>query len=126
MSYNDVSYNVITDPVGALLPDINELFYRNSSVDLIPVYTHTYQLRNSVGKVVADNMYPFKSPVAYTPLNSVPYLARDASNNIYTTTGQPFSSAVFKLVNSAFLALDIIICNIRIIIWVKFNIYRSI
>ena len=111
MSYNDVSYNVITDPVGALLPDINELFYRNSSVDLIPVYTHTYQLRNSVGKVVADNMYPFKSPVAYTPLNSVPYLARDASNNIYTTTGQPFSTAVFKLVNNAFVALDIIIPN---------------
>jgi len=75
------------------------------------VYTHTYQLRNSVGKVVADNMYPFKSPVAYTPLDSVPYLARDASNNIYTTTGQAFSTAVFKLVNNAFVALDIIIPN---------------
>jgi len=111
MSYNDVSYNVITDPSGALLPDINEIFYRNSSVDLIPVYTHTYQLRNNVGKVVADNMYPFKSPVAYTPRGSVPYLTRDASNNIYTTTGSATGSAVFKLVNNAFVALDIIIPN---------------
>jgi len=111
MSYNDVSYNVITDPSGALLPDINEIFYRNSSVDLVPVYTHTYQLRNSVGEVVADNMYPFKSPVAYTPRNSVPYLARDASNNIYTTTGNATSSAVFKLVNNVLVALDIIIPN---------------
>jgi streptogramin lyase len=105
-----MSYSVITDPSGALLPDINEIFYRNSSVDFIPVYTHTYQLRNSVGKVVADNMYPFKSPVAFTP--RYPYLARDALNNIYTTTGNFIGgSAVLKLVNNAFIALDIVIPN---------------
>lgn len=109
MSYNDVSYNVITDPSGALLQDIDKIMYRNTSVNLIPVYTYTYQLRDSVGNVVADNFYPFKSPVAYTP--RFPYLARDASNNIYTTTGSSLGSAVFKLVNSAFVALDIIIPN---------------
>ena len=46
---------VITDPSGALLQNINYINYRNTSVDLIPVYNKTYQLRNSVGKVVADS-----------------------------------------------------------------------
>ena len=99
----NMSYNVVTDPSGALLPDINEIMYRNSSVDLIPVYTNTYQLRNNVGKVVADNFYPFISPVAFTP--SYPYLTRDASNNIYTTNTT--SDAVLKLVNNTFVSLSI-------------------
>ena len=101
-----MSYSVATDPSGALLQDINEIMYRNTSVDLIPVYTHTYQLRNSVGKVVADDFYPFKSPVNYESVDS--YLTRDAANNIYATT--LFSdNAVLKLVNNNMVSLNIAI-----------------
>jgi sugar lactone lactonase YvrE len=99
-----MSYSVITDPSGALLQDINEIMYRNTSVDLIPVYTHTYQLRDSVGNVVADNFYPFNSPVRYESIDS--YLTRDASNNIYATTGSA-NDAVVKLVNNNMVSLNI-------------------
>ena len=75
-----MSYSVVTDPSGALLPDINKIMYRNSSVDFTPVYTNTYQLRNNVGEVVADNFYPFISPVSFNSRKG--YLTRDASNNI--------------------------------------------
>ena len=98
-----MSYSVVTDPSGALLPDINKIMYRNSSVDFTPVYTNTYQLRNNVGEVVADNFYPFISPVSFNSRKG--YLTRDASNNIYTTNTT--SDAVLKLVNNTFVSLSI-------------------
>jgi sugar lactone lactonase YvrE len=106
MSYNDVSYNVITDPSGALLQDISGIVYTNYDVNYIPNYIKTYQLRNSVGKVVADNFYPFTSP---TPLvTRHPYLARDASNNVYVTkqASGNFANKVAKIVNNALVDLN--------------------
>ena len=94
MSYNDVSYNVVTDPIGVLLQDISGIVYTNYDVAYIPVYSETYQLRNSVGKVVADNMYPYVSPTGF--LNPHPYLAHDSSNNIYVTK----SNTVAKIINN--------------------------
>lgn len=99
-----MSYEVTTTPSGALLPDINKIMYRNQSVDFTPVYTETYQLRNNVGKVVADNFYPFISPVTFN--SGVAYLTRDASNNIYTTNPN-ISDVVLKLVNNSFVSLQI-------------------
>jgi DNA-binding beta-propeller fold protein YncE len=103
---------VITDPSGAILQNIGYINYRNTSVDLIPVYNKTYQIRNSVGKVVADNFYPFKPPSTFSTPN--PYLARDASNNIYVTkidgtTGN--SGTVAILINNTFVNLDFTIPN---------------
>ena len=103
---------VITDPSGALLQNINYINYRNTSVDLIPVYNKTYQLRNSVGKVVADNFYPFKPPSTFSTPN--PYLARDASNNIYVTKidgTSTNSGTVAVLINNTFVNLDFTIPN---------------
>ncbi len=78
-----MSYSVITDPSGALLQDISSVIYRSTNVNLIPEYNKTYQLRNSVGKVVADNFYPYVKPVTFqTPR---PYFTRDASDNVYVT-----------------------------------------
>jgi DNA-binding beta-propeller fold protein YncE len=107
-----MSYNVITDPSGALLPDINYINYRNTSIALIPEYDKTYQLRNSVGKVVADNFYPFIPPSTFSTPN--PYLTRDASNNIYVTKidgSTANSSTVAVLVNNTFVNLDFTIPN---------------
>ena len=106
MSYNDISYNVITDPSGALLQDISGIVYTNYDVNYIPNYIKTYQLRNSVGKVVADNFYPFTSPTPFvTPR---PYLARDASNNVYVTkqASGNFTNKVAKIVNNALVDLN--------------------
>ena len=78
-----MSYNVIVDPSGALLPDIDNIRYRSTNINFITEYDSIYQLRNSVGKVVADNFYPYVNPIAFqTPR---PYFARDASNNVYVT-----------------------------------------
>ena len=101
-----MSYNVTTTPSGALLQDISSLTYTNSDVNYIPNYIKTYQLRNSVGKVVADNFYPFTSPTPFeTPR---PYLARDASNNVYVTkqTSGNFTNKVAKIVNDALVDLN--------------------
>jgi len=106
MSYIDVSYNVITDPSGALLQDISGIVYTNYDVNYIPNYIKTYQLRNSVGKVVADNFYPFTSPTPFVTLH--PYLARDASNNVYVTKqdlGLGFNK-VAKIVNNVLVDLN--------------------
>ena len=103
---------VITDPSGALLQDINYINYRNTSVDLIPEYNKTYQLRNSVGKVVADNFYPFIPPSTFSTSN--PYLTRDASNNIYVTKTDgdtANSSTVAVLINNTFVNLNFTIPN---------------
>jgi DNA-binding beta-propeller fold protein YncE len=107
-----MSSSVKTDPSGALLPDINYINYRNTSVDLIPVYDKTYQLRNSVGKVVADNFYPFIPPSTFSTSN--PYLTRDASNNIYVTKidgNAANNSTVAVLVNNTFVNLNFTIPN---------------
>lgn len=108
-----MSYNVITDPSGALLQDINAIIYKNTSVAFIPAYDETYQLRNSVGKVVADIFFPFVISSEFkTPQ---PYLARDASNNIYVTksggylAGDSATKSVAKLVGNAFIDLNFII-----------------
>ena len=101
-----MSYNVLTDPSGALLQDISGIVYTNYNVNYIPDYNKTYQLRNSVGKVVADNFYPFISPTAYTTPH--PYLAHDTSNNIYITkqaTTQGFNT-VAKIVNNTLVDLN--------------------
>ena len=101
-----MSYKVITDPSGALLQDISSLTYTNYDVNYIPNYIKTYQLRNSVGKVVANNFYPFVSPTAYTTPH--PYLAHDASNNVYITkqsTTLGFNT-VAKIVNNALVDLN--------------------
>jgi DNA-binding beta-propeller fold protein YncE len=101
-----MSYNVITDPSGALLQDISGIIYTNYNVDYIPKYFFTYQLRNSVGKVVADNMYPFKSPTSYN--TNLPYLARDSSNNIYVTKQSNVLgfNTVAKIVNNSLVDLN--------------------
>ncbi len=107
-----MSYSVTIDPSGALLPDIDYINYRNTSVALIPEYNKTYQLRNSVGKVVADNFYPFIPPSTFSTPN--PYLTRDASNNIYVTKtdgATANSNTVAVLVNNTFVNLDFTIPN---------------
>jgi hypothetical protein len=106
MSYNDVSYNVITDPSGALLQDISGVFYTNYDVAYIPKYNVTYQLRNSVGTVVADNMDPYSAPTEYnTPK---PYLARDASNNIYATKPVFQSGTIAEIVDNTLVNLNFV------------------
>jgi DNA-binding beta-propeller fold protein YncE len=103
-----MSYKVITDPGGALLQDISSLTYTNYDVNYIPNYNKTYQLRNSVGKVVADNFYPFTCPTSF--ITPHPYLARDASNNVYVTK-QTISligglNTVAKIVNNVLVDLN--------------------
>ena len=90
-----MSYSVVTNPSGTLLQDISDIVYTNYDVNYIPVYTQTYQLRNSVGKDVADNMYPYVAPTEY--IATSPYLARDTSNNIYTADP---TYGVSKIVNN--------------------------
>ncbi len=100
-----MSYSVITDPSGALLQDISGIIYTNYNVDYIPKYYNTYQLRNSVGKVVADNFYQFKSPISYN--TNLPYLARDSFNNVYITKQSNVSgfNTVAKIVNNTIVDL---------------------
>jgi DNA-binding beta-propeller fold protein YncE len=105
-----MSYNVITDPSGALLPNINNLDYKYTDVSVVPKYNATYQLRNSTGQIVADDFYPYISPSTGfgTPQ---PYLARDKLNNIYVTIDNSgfFSSSVYtvaKLINNQFINLN--------------------
>lgn len=103
-----MSYSVITDPSGALLQDIDEIIYKNTSAALIPVYDETYQLRDSVGNVVADNFYPYISPSSFTTIH--PYLTKDASNNIYVTlNGGINSNAVAVIVNNNTIRLEFVL-----------------
>jgi DNA-binding beta-propeller fold protein YncE len=102
-----MSYKVLTDPSGALLQDISGIIYRNYDVNYIPLYNKTYQLRNSVGKVVADNFNYYNSADSFsTPF---PYLARDASNNIYVPQNNTSFSgnSVAKIVNNQLVDLNI-------------------
>jgi len=101
-----MSYKVITDPSGALLEDISGIIYTNYDVSYIPAYSHTYQLRNSVGKIVANNMDPFSSPTSFG--TQLPYLAHDATNNVYVTKqNNAFNSnTVAKIVNNQLVDLN--------------------
>ena len=101
-----MSYRVITDPSGALLPDINNITYRNYNLDLSPTYDYTYQLRNSVGGVVANEFYPFSFPVSTSLSSTTLYLTRNSSNTIY---GANYSAAPYyvKIVNSNLISADI-------------------
>ena len=106
-----MSYSVITSPSGALLQDISGIIYRSTNVNLIPRYDSTYQLRNSIGKVVADNFYPYVKPIGYeTPR---PYFTRDAANNVYVTKEQYASGLlkVGKIVNNYLIDLNFTIPN---------------
>ena len=95
-----MSYKVVTDPSGALLQDISGIIYTNYDVSYIALYNKTYELRNSVGKVVADKFYYYTSTESFeTPL---PYLARDASNNIYVQK----NLSVAKIVNNVLVDLN--------------------
>jgi DNA-binding beta-propeller fold protein YncE len=102
----NMSYSVITDPSGALLPDINNITYRNYNLDLSPTYDYTYQLRNSVGKVVANEFYPFSFPISTTLSSVTLYLTRDASNIIY---GANYDIAPYyvKIVNSNLISANV-------------------
>ena len=101
-----MSYSVITDPSGVLLPDINKIIYRNADLDLSPTYDYTYQLRNSIGEVVADEFYPFSFPISTTLSSVTLYLTRDASNTIY---GANYDIAPYyvKIVNSNLISANV-------------------
>jgi len=102
-----MSYKVVTDPSGALLQDISGIIYTNYDVSCIPLYNKTYQLRNSVGKVVADNFYYYNSASSFSA--PFPYLARDASNNIYVPKNNTsFSNnSVAEIINNTLVDLNI-------------------
>ena len=101
-----MSYSVITDPSGVLLPDINKIIYRNAELDLSPTYDLTYQLRNSIGEVVANEFYPFSFPISTTLSSVTLYLTRDASNTIY---GANYDIAPYyvKIVNSNLITANV-------------------
>jgi DNA-binding beta-propeller fold protein YncE len=108
-----MSYSVITDPSGALLQDIDNISYRSTYANLIPRYDSTYQLRNSVGKVVADNFYPYVLPMIYE--TERPYFTRDADDNVYVTKEQYATRIlkVGKIVNNNLIDLNFTIPNDR-------------